>query len=312
MKFALASKIGTAISRKASKAVLTTKKNSPVLLLVAGGASLITGTVLACKETLRLPEMIDDAKKQIESFENAINEHPELEGKYTDKDVAHDKTVVISQTAVKVVKNYIPAIGFIALGFVCILASYKIMNKRNVALTAAYNALKGSYDAYRKRVREKYGDEEDKNLFFGIEEAEKKLESLTDKEREEMKNDKKTGAPWYSEYAKFFDESSPKWDKSPEYNKAYLIHQQSIFNEKLNRRGHVFLNEVYDALGIDMTEAGALVGWQKNGKGDGFIDFGLTSPENWGNRRCINGLENIWLLDFNVDGVIYDKLGRKF
>jgi hypothetical protein len=86
---------------------------------------------------------------------------------------------------------------------------------------------------------------------------------------------------------------------------TFLIGMQNHFNDMLRINHNVFLNEIYDALGFERTPIGALVGWTDDGDGDGFVDFGLFTNEN---ARFVNRLEPVVLLDFNVDGVIYDKI----
>jgi hypothetical protein len=86
----------------------------------------------------------------------------------------------------------------------------------------------------------------------------------------------------------------------------FIRSQQNYANDLLNARGHVFLNEVYDMLGIERTSAGAVVGWVR-GNGDNEIDFGVLNDLHSG-QRFINGDERSVLLDFNVDGVVYDLI----
>jgi hypothetical protein len=50
-----------------------------------------------------------------------------------------------------------------------------------------------------------------------------------------------------------------------------------------------------------------VVGWLK-GHGDDFIDFGIFEGDAWSATRFVHGDENSILLDFNVDGTIYDKI----
>jgi hypothetical protein len=87
----------------------------------------------------------------------------------------------------------------------------------------------------------------------------------------------------------------------------FLQCQQNYFNQQLKARGHVFLNEIYDAIGLERSKAGTIVGWVTDGNGDGYIDFGMFEDAS---RRFINGIEPSILLDFNVDGVIYDLIER--
>jgi len=90
----------------------------------------------------------------------------------------------------------------------------------------------------------------------------------------------------------------------------FLKAQQNYFNNMLQARGHVFLNEVYDALGMERSSSGTVVGWviRKDGQGDNFIDFGIFDGESERARAFVNGYERNIRLDFNVDGVIYDLI----
>lgn len=109
-------------------------------------------------------------------------------------------------------------------------------------------------------------------------------------------------------YARFFNETSPAWNENAEYNLTFLRSQQMYANEMLKVRKYVFLNDVYDMLGLPRTKAGQIVGWiydEKNPIGDNCIDFGIFV---WSNREFVNGHENTVLLDFNVDGNILDRL----
>ena len=114
-----------------------------------------------------------------------------------------------------------------------------------------------------------------------------------------------------SDYAKFFDESCAGWSKDPEYNLLFLKKQQNWANDKLKAQGHLFLNEVYDMLGIDRTKYGNVVGWiydEKNPNGDNFVDFGIYDIYSDRARAFVNGYERNILLDFNVDGPILDLI----
>jgi hypothetical protein len=76
----------------------------------------------------------------------------------------------------------------------------------------------------------------------------------------------------------------------------------------LKARGHLFLNEVYDSLGMPRSEAGAVVGWIM-GAGDDYVNFGVLID----NDMCIVDFfyaDDEILLDFNVDGVIFDKIEK--
>ena len=184
------------------------------------------------------------------------------------------------------------------------------MKARQVALIAAYTGLQNAYDAYRRRVlAEEDGEERDLYYRTGRRKEKIAVTSTDENGKETTKNeivDIFGDSHEYSQYARYFDESSKQWQNEHEYNLTYLLHQQAYANDKLHAVGHVFLNEVYDMLGFPHTQAGQVVGWVE-GNGDDFIDFGIFEGK-VPSRKFVNGYENTILLDFNVDGVIIDKI----
>ena len=65
----------------------------------------------------------------------------------------------------------------------------------------------------------------------------------------------------FGPYSRFFDESCYEWDKNPEYNLTFLTQMENQMNNQLRAKGHLYLNEVYDALGMERSKAGQVVGW---------------------------------------------------
>ena len=287
------------------------KKHSPEILMVAGIAGTIVGTVLACKATTKVSEIIEEKNKNIEDVHTCLEEKPD---EYTEEDSKKDLTIIYAQTGVKLFKLYAPAIGVMALSFASIIAGHKVLKKRNVAIAAAYAAIDKGFKQYRKNVIEEFGEGVDQQMRFGLKSKEikkKDKDGKTVKETEYYIDPDANPLNNISEYARFFDASSENFAKDPEYNMMFLRRQQDYANEMLKARGHLFLNEVYDLLDIPRSKAGQVVGWvyDKNGntKGDNYVDFGLYR-NNQGTRRFVNGLEYNILLDFNVDGVIYDLI----
>ena len=217
------------------------------------------------------------------------------------------------QTGVKVAKLYAPAVAVGALAITSVLSGHNIMRKRNAGLAAAYVALDKSFKDYRGRVVERFGKELDRELKYNIKSQELE-ETIVDEKGKEKTVKKTVGVVdpnEISDYAKFFDESCTGWSKDPEYNLLFLKKQQNWANDKLKAQGHLFLNEVYDMLGIDRTKYGNVVGWiydEKNPNGDNFVDFGIYDIYSDRARAFVNGYERNILLDFNVDGPILDLI----
>ena len=295
---------------------LVLKKYSPEILTAAGVIGTVGSTVLACKATLKVEDILDEAKKK-SNLINAVHDGEiEVDAEYTDKDYSKDLLVNRTQTAVKLIKLYGPAITLGALSITAILGGQHILRKRNVAVMAAYKLCEESFNNYRSRVKDELGEEKDRQFYYGMTEetVKDKVKSKDGKTKTITKKVEKAPDHLYSQYARFFDEANINWDKSPEQNMYFLKMVQNQMNDKLKARGHVFLNEVYDALGFDRSEAGQLVGWVWNKDntameaGDGYIDFGIFDGNNYAKRAFVNGDERSILLDFNIDGMIYDLI----
>lgn len=295
---------------------LILKKYSPEILTAAGVIGTIGSTVLACKATLKVEDILDEAKKK-SNLINAVHDGEiEVDAEYTDKDYSKDLIVNRTQTAVKLIKLYGPAISLGALSITAILGGQHILRKRNVAVMAAYKLCEESFNNYRSRVKDELGEDKDRQFYYGMTEetVKDKVKSKDGKTKTVTKKVEKAPDHLYSQYARFFDEANINWDKSPEQNMYFLKMVQNQMNDKLKARGHVFLNEVYDALGFDRSEAGQLVGWVWNKDntameaGDGYIDFGIFDGNDYAKRAFVNGDERSILLDFNIDGMIYDLI----
>lgn len=129
----------------------------------------------------------------------------------------------------------------------------------------------------------------------------KSTETTIEKEESDVK-------PYVSDYARFFDESCTGWEKDAEYSLMFLNMQQNYANKKLHKQGHLFLNDVYQMLGIPKTKAGQIVGWiydEEHPIGDNYVDFGIYDLRN---TEFVNGHETTALLDFNVDGNILEYI----
>ena len=301
-------KLMTTINNATGRAGLQFKKHSPEILMGAGVIGFIGTIVLACKATTRAEEVLDRHARQMEDAKEAA-EIAEPEDNY---DIKKETLIVYSHTAVDMAKLYGPTIAMGTLSLACFLKAYKIVNNRYLGAVAAYNAVSSVFDLYRNRVREELGEQMDRHFRYGSEISE--IETIIDegdgnkpkKTKEKVENTDRTNVG-PSEYAKFFDKSCPEWDTNPQFNLKWLRANETAANDILNSRGHIFLNEVYDMIGLPHTSAGAVVGWVK-GHGDGYVDFGLYKPDNESARRFINGEDNVVLLDFNVDGVIFDLI----
>ena len=291
----------------ASKTVMKLKKHSPEILVVAGIAGTVVSAVLACKATTKVAEILDETKGTLDTIHEGMETGAINGQEYTTEDGKKDTVVVYAQTGMKLAKLYAPAIILGTLSITSILASNNILRKRNVALGAAYAAIDKSFKEYRGRVIERFGEQVDTELKYGIK-AKKFEEIEVDPETGKEKKVKKTvmvaDPNLQSDYAVYFDSKSRNYETNPDYNRMFLKAQQAFANDKLQTRGHLFLNEVLDDLDLPRTPAGQIVGWTKNGP-DGYVNFRIVEVE----RETEDGRhEPALLLDFNVEGNIWEKM----
>ena len=303
------------LTRKFYRVGFKFKKHSPEILVGAGVVGVVASAVMACKATTKLDDVLAETKDTVDKIHD-VTEHPEKipEGKeYTVEDSKKDLTIVYTQAGVKLVKLYGPAVVLGTVSIAAIIGGHHILRKRNIALAAAYTAVDKGFKEYRGRVLERFGEEVDRELRYNIKakEIEKTVTDANGKETVVKETDDVADPNLTSDYARFFDDGCTGWTKDPEFNLMFLKDQQRYANDLFKSKGHLFLNEVYDMLGIPRTQAGQVVGWiydEKNPIGDNFIDFGIYDIADERKRSFVNGYERTILLDFNVDGNILEMI----
>lgn len=294
----------TNLTRTVSRQALVAKKNSPDFMFGVGIFSVVAGTFFACRATLKARPVIDSTKEKISEVKE-INQSKQHHPSYSTGDYGKDLAYVYAMGAYDVLRLYGPAILLTGTGIAALTKSHNTLKERNASLTAAYAVISEAFEAYRSRVREELGEEKEIELYVGARKIE--IEDESGDTKEEYVIDEETLSP----YARFFDESSSSFQKDAEMNRLFIECQQNFANNLLYARGHVFLNDVYDMLGLERSSAGAVVGWvltDEVNSGDNYIDFGIYEIRN---DSFLKAWEPRVLLDFNVDGVVYDKIEKK-
>ena len=304
------------LSRNVHKLGFKIKKHSPELLLGAGIVGVVASTVMACKATTKVEDILAESKKRVETVHKVLEDPDIPENKYSAEDGKKDLAIIYAQTGLRLAKLYAPAVGLGVLSIASIITSHNIMNKRNLALGAAYAAVDAGFRDYRRNVVDRFGEAMDRELKYNI--HRKEIEEVTvnedGTETKEVKTvdvtNLKTGIG--SEFAKFFDEYNNNWSPNAERNKKFLLDQQRWATDKLRSKGYLFLNDVYEMLGIPITAAGQAVGWVYDPKSETLsnkVDFGIFDLYKEENRLFVNGYERSILLDFNVDGNVFQLMG---
>lgn len=309
-------KIIETVTRGVSMLGFEVKRKSPEILLVVGLVTGVATVVVACKQTLKAGDILDEHKEDMDKVheaEKVAEEHP-TEVEYSAGDKAKDTAIVYAKTTGKMVRLYAPAIGLGAVSCTSLIMSHVILKKRYLGVVAAYGTIAAAFKAYRERVIEAEGPDKDREYRYGVK-REEVAYTYTDEDGQEAVGHEVTTTVDYdpfdprpSGYSKIFDSCNPNYEKDPESNRYFLELKQNQLNDKLRARGYLFLNEAYRELGFPPTKAGQYVGWiynEKNPIGDNYVDLGITVVRN---ARFVNGYEYVAIVDFNVDGMIIDRV----
>ena len=310
--------ISNTFKRVVGNAKLKGKQYAPEILLVTGIISGVATVVVACKATLKTPEIVDEAKEQVDAIHKITEAQKDglkdNEEEYTSEDRKKDLAIVYVQTTAKFAKVYAPSIVLGAVSLTSILASRNVMKTRNAALASAYAIVDKTFKDYRERVVERFGEKVDNELRYNVKaktieriEVNEDGEAITKRETVEVIDKSSVD----NDIVKWYDRKCLGWEKDADLRGLFLINTQRYLNDKLQAQGHLFLNEVYDALGIQRTIIGTEMGWiydPEDPSRHNYVDLGLKNPFN---SPFFNGDEDEALLTFNFDGSIKSCLKEK-
>lgn len=294
------------------------KKYSPEILLGLGIIGVGVSTVLACRATLQVEDILDEYQDSKERIQDGIDLHEEGELNYPMEIAKKDMMAAKASTAVSFVKIYAPSATLMTVSIGCILGAYRIMSKRQIALMAAYKVMEEAFTSYRGRVIKELGAGKDAHFMYGTETIAEKSTVLDENgEPKEITTEREELVPGakLSGFARMFEEEKPdqmgawtgstQWSPLHDYNLSLLTAKEDHFNNKLIVQGFVTVNDVLEELGFPTTEAGMICGWRyKSDRGDGYISFRPRGIDgNW-----IMGQDgDSIVIDFNIDGVIFDQ-----
>ena len=290
------------VTSKVGRQILLTQKHSPTIMFAAGAVGFVATAVLASKATLKMDGILKEAENDRAKIEKAETEHSD---KYTAEDAEQDRKLSRVKLAIEVAKAYAPTV-VVGVGTLALFTgAHIILQRRVVGLTAAYAAVDKAFKEYRQRVVADVGVEKDAQYRYEIVDKEIAVDDETGTHVETVKV---VGPNGMSMYAICFDEHNQRWKSDWDYNQTFLAAQQTWANNKLRADGHIFLNDVYRMLGLPDTKAGAVTGWVDGGDGDDIVIFNIFGPDRMMGDMFVQGNERSVWIDFNVDGVIYDKI----
>lgn len=246
-----------AVTKKTAKIVsIKLRKHAPEILMVIGVASVVGGTVQACKTTLKVKDIVEEKNELLEEINIAEEKASKLKDgtNYTPDDSKKDRRIVKLTALFNVCKAYAPAVSLILLGLSCFASSHIIMAHRFSVMCTAYSALKKNYDlllrehfCYRNKVHSiGNGELVDSDI----------INAIPDDQKPRCTDKSMNGATPY-----VFDEACPKWSKSPWRNKMLIQGILGDLQRDLRTNGYVFLNDVNRAFKLPLTAEGQYLGW---------------------------------------------------
>jgi hypothetical protein len=300
------SALRNAVTSKAGRQILQLQKHSPVILFGAGVVGVVTAAVLASRATLKLDGVLTEHQETAEKMRDLC----EVVQGYEEKDYKHDKVVLLARTSGRIAKLYAPGVAVGLLSICALTGSHVILTRRNLSLTAAYAALDRGFQSYRERVIGELGHDKDDEFKHGYEERTVAVDTKDGTTTETIRT---AGPGSRSPYSRYFDEGASEWKRDAEDNRIFLQYQQNYWNDYLQAHGHVFLNQIYKALGLEPSRAGQSVGWALGEGRDNYISFGVFDRmHDYKVRDFVNLRERSILLDFNVDGPILGLISREY
>jgi hypothetical protein len=299
--------IPNSVSLKVGRSILLAQKHSPTILFGAGIVGVIATAILTARATLKLEDTLDLTQENLDTIKELRDGKHE---KYSDKDYQKDVAIQYVKFAGSVTRLYGPAVVVGVLTIGSLTGSHRILTTRNTSLMAAYTVLQRGFDEYRERVLNEFGPDKERELRYGSETH----EILEDTSKgHKISQVKRVGEDGASIYARWFDSGTTHWSPEPMYNVVSIRAAQNYCNDMLYSRGHIFLNEAYDYLGLSRTEAGQSVGWilPMDGGPVTEVDFGFFSGDNPQSHDFFKRGSDAILLDFNVVGPIYKLIEKQ-
>lgn len=303
--------IGDSFGKIGHKVLFGVQKRSPELLLIGSGVGVVVGTVMACKATLKVEDILATHADTMDKIHTVADKNLD---DYTAQDAKKDTTICFVKTALKIGKLYAPSALIFACSFGMALGAHRIITKRAAGFAAALAAVDKGFKEYRERVIEKYGKEVDEALRFGYIGKTEVENTVTDENGEEKTVTESVDIVKEDEsmYMRYITKTNQEvWSRSEAALEHLLTMKQAVLNNLLKAKGRVTLNEAYHELGLKECADGMVVGWvcePNNPVGDNYIQFTVKKVMLL-NERGKNELA--YAIDFNVDGNIYDRLKKK-
>ena len=285
---------------------LSMKKHSPELMFIAGTLSMGAAIVSAFKARPKYDEVMENHKNELARRRSAIeiaNAREDGDEVYPVENRLGDRIAIGMKTGMKlaVVFSKTALLGGVALGF---FFGYGKIYKTWFAAAAAKAAMESKkFKALQAATLAEVGEEGMEDIknrvfkeaaedHFAIDEEGNRAVVISLDPNDDYR------------FCKWFDETNPWFrEGDPEANLNYLNNKLKLLNVRLQAKGYLLGNEVWDELRLPKTDYGATYGILAT-KPDGTtnaLDFGLYDGRNPSARNFVNGYEDTFLIRPNFD-----------
>jgi hypothetical protein len=236
------------INQLINKSVIQLKRGSPTILTCLGVAGVVATTVSAVMAT---PKAIEKIRK-----DSLINHDGDPCG--------YSKTEAIRSAWV----YYIPSTVIGVSTITCIVGANVLNRHQQASLSSAYALINKSYNEYKEKLKELYGEEAHQKIIDSIAKEHcndvylsgQDICGCNSLDFDEHNPDE--NHLFYDEYSRRYFESSVSRVLQAEYH----------LNRNFVMSGHLPVNDFYEMLGLSAIDGGEYVGWNCD---DGlyWIDF---------------------------------------
>lgn len=298
--------LGNAVIGTTKTVAYTAKKHSPEILVGAGIALGVGATVAACKATTHLEETVDDIH---EVFDDVREAHDA--GECTDGEHAKNLLRAYAYGAKEIGKLYWMPFLLGGASVASILGGFNIIRTRHIKLIAAYSSLERSYDALKSRVSEEFSPKAADNFASGI-----KPKEIQDEEGKKKTVDMVEGDT-LGKYQWIYGPECCTWYENEFYNEQRLRSVLKSANDRiiLKKDNTLTVAEVLVDMGEkDIPKEFFAYGWHMP-----WNHYATTAEPyiSWDIKPVYkdfgDGPVACFLVDFNCDGYVWDKLqGKEF
>ena len=231
-------------------------KNKATFLSIIGAFGVVATAVIAVRETPKALKLLE--------------EEEEIKG----------EELTVSEKIFTVAPVYWPSVAIGVGTVVCIFGANALNRRQQASLVSACTMATNSFNNYRNEVRERIGEEEERDIFTKI---------IKDEIKEKHKPAALFGTPCYmftdgvndGETRLFYDMNSERFFES---SLSHVIEASYHLNRNYSLMGYQALNNYYDFLGLEEVDYGWDLIWTME-DGLACIDF------EYSNATTDDGLE---------------------